>query len=157
MAEIQVKRVEPMTVLSLSFTGAYEQTQDRLEELMAGTLRAGHPHCQPPMALYYDDPAKVPAENLRAEVCLPIGEAYEPADEGISRKELPGATVACTVYQGPYSLIAQVYEQIFEWTKANGYRHAEGVPTREVFLKLFGEAEDPKDFVTEIQVPVEKA
>jgi effector-binding domain-containing protein len=156
MLEVQVKEVEAMTVISLSFTGPYDQTQDKLEELMSSLLRAGHPFSQTPLALYYDDPAKVEADKLRAEVCLPIGEEYAPSDEG-KRKELPGASVAYAVHQGPYREIPPVYESIFAWIGANGYRYVEGTPTREVFLKIYGEAEDPKDFVTEIQVPVEKA
>jgi effector-binding domain-containing protein len=156
MPEVQVKQVAPMTVISLSFTGPYEQTQDKLEALTSSLLRAGHPFSQPPMGLYHDDPSKVAADDLHAEVCLPIGEGYEPAEDAV-RKELPGVTVAFALHQGPYSDVPHVYQAIFEWMQANGYRHAEGSPTREVFLKLYGEVSEPKDFLTEVQVPVEKA
>ncbi|MCK4374518.1 MAG: GyrI-like domain-containing protein [Candidatus Brocadiae bacterium] len=156
MAEIQVKEVEPMTVMSLSFTGPYEQTREKLEGLMSWLLRIGHPYSAPPMGLYYDDPAKVAADALRAEVCLPIEEKCEPADE-MERKELPGATVACAVHEGPFGELHQVYQQVFAWAEENGYRYVEGLPTREVFHVLPGQEEDPTHCVTEVQVPVEKA
>ncbi len=155
MPEVQVKEVEPMAVISMSFTGPYDQTPGKLEELMSSLLRAGHPYSQPPLALYYDDPGKVEADKLRAEVCLPIGEEYQPSDDG-TRKDLPGATVAYSVHQGPYTDMPQVYEAIFAWARDNGYSYVEGQPTREVFLRVYGEVDDPKDFITEVQVPVEK-
>ncbi len=156
MAEIQVKEVEPMTVMSLPFTGSYDQTQEKMAELMGWLLRVGHPYSELPMALYYDDPAKVPEEELRAEVCLPIEEACEPAEE-IERKALPGVTVAFAMHEGPYSGIPATYEEIFAWIAENGYRAVEGAPTREVFHKVPGQAESPEEVLTEVQVQVEQA
>lgn len=155
MPEILVKDVPTMTAMSLSFTGPYEQTQDVLDRLTSWLLRIGHPYSSSPMALYYDDPDKVAADNLRAEVCLPIEEACEPRDE-VERKELPGVTSACAVHTGPYSGIPQVYKEIFNWMNENGYRYIEGMPTREVFLTMYGQVDDPEEYVTEVQVPVEK-
>ena len=153
--EVQIKEVEPVTVMGLPFTGSYDQTRSKLEYLMSWLLRVGHPHSAAPLGLYYDDPAKVPAEELRAEVCLPIEEECE-GEEEIVRKGLPAATVACAVHTGPYAAIPQVYEQIFEWIGQNGYSYVEGEPTREVFLAMYGQVEDPAEFVTEVQVPVQK-
>lgn len=153
MAEVQTKDVKAMTVMSLPFTGSYEQTQDKLDELMSWLLRIGHPASGAPMGLYYDDPAKVAAEDLRAEVCVPIEETCEP-DEAIRRKQLPAVTVACAIHQGPYHEIPQLYEEIFKWMAENGHTYDGTMPTREVFLKLYGEVTDPSEFVTEVQVPL---
>ncbi|MHC4480564.1 MAG: GyrI-like domain-containing protein [Planctomycetota bacterium] len=155
MAEIQVKEVEPMSVMSLAFTGSYEQTQDKLGTLASWLLRVGHPYSSSPLGLYYDNPAEVAQEELRAEACLPIAEECEAGDD-TERKELPGATVAFAVHKGPYSQLRQLYEELFNWIRENGYRYVEGQPTRELFLKMYGEVDDPEEFVTEVQVPVEK-
>lgn len=154
MPEVHVKEVPEMTVMSLPFTGSYDQTQTKLDRLMSWLLRVGHPYSQPPMALYYDDPAQVPEEELRAEVCLPIEEECE-GEEDIERKELPAVTVAYTVHKGPYHQIPPLYEEIFEWMEENGYEYVEDMPTREVFLKLYGQVEEPEEYVTEVQVPVQ--
>ncbi len=156
MPEVQLKEVPAMTVMSLPFTGPFEQTQDRLDHLMSWILRVGHPWSDTPLALYHDDPAKVPADDLRAEVCLPIEEACE-GEEDIERKELPAVTMACAIHEGPYSGISGVYEEIFGWMRENGYEYIEEMPTREVFLTMYGEVEEPEGFVTEVQVPVQKA
>ena len=155
MPEVEIKEVPAMTVMSLPFSGPYDQTQDKLATLMSWLLRVGHPYSDTPFGLYYDDPSKVAPDALRAEVCLPIEEECQPEDE-IQKKNLPAVTVAAAVHQGPPSGIAQVYKEVFGWIAENGYRYVEGGPTREVFLRVYGEADDPEQFLTEVQVPVEK-
>jgi len=156
MAEVQTKTIEPRNVMSLAFTGPFDQTGDMLDELIAWVLRAGHPYAGPPMAIYYDDPAKVNPEELRAEVALPIEEVCE-GDLRFTRKRLPGCEVAYAVHTGPYSQIKPLYEEIFAWIAENGYRHVEGSGAREIFLTRPGEeGEGDEGPVTEVQVPVEK-
>jgi len=155
MAEVQTKTVEAMTVLSLSFTGAYSQTIDRLDDLLAWVLRAGHPWAGPPVGIYYDDPAKAPEDKLRGEVVVPIAEVCKPTDN-VQRKELPGALVACAVHDGPYSDLPALYKEIFDWITQNGYRYVEGMGTREVFHKFPGMAGEAQEYLTEVQVPIEK-
>ncbi len=154
MPEVHVKEVPEMTVMSLPFTGSYDQTQTKLDRLMSWLLRVGHPYSSPPMGIYHDDPAQVPEEELRAEVCLPIEEECE-GEEDVVRKELPAVTVAYAVHKGPYHQIPPIYEDIFEWMEENGYEYVEDMPTREVFLKLYGQVEEPEEYVTEVQVPVQ--
>ena len=154
MLEVQIKEVEAVTVMSLSFTGPYDQTRAKLEHLMSWLLRVGHPYSGKPFGCYYDDPAKVPADQLRGEVCLPIEESCE-AQEDIVRKPLPAVTVACAVFTGPHAETHQAYAQVFEWIGANGYRYVEGEPTREVFLNMYAQEEESAEPATEIQIPVE--
>jgi effector-binding domain-containing protein len=153
MAEVQVKDVKAMTVVSLPFTGSYEQTQEKLDELMSWLLRAGHPAAGAPMGLYYDDPAKVAPDDLRAEVCVPIEESCEPTED-VRRKELPAVRVASAMHQGPYHEVPSLYEQIFEWMRENGLQYDGTMPTREVFRKLHGEVKDAAEYITEVQVPL---
>ncbi len=153
MAEIQVKEVEPMTVMSLAFTGPYDQSSQKMEELMSWLLRVGHPYSAPPMGLYYDNPATAAPDALRAEVCLPIEEECEPGDD-IERKEVPGATVACLTKEGTPAEVAALYPDIFAWMAENGYEYAEGEPTREIFVSMFEQVEETETMLVEIQVPV---
>lgn len=155
MADIQTKNVEPLTVMSLSFTGPYKQTSEKLDELTAWVLRAGYPYSGPPMALYHDDPEKVAEADLRAEVALPMGEKCEGAED-IVRKELPGAEVATAVHEGRYDAISPLYKEMFDWIAENGYRYVEEAGTREIFHKLLGEVDTVAELVTEVQIPIEK-
>lgn len=156
MAEVQKKTVEPMTVLSLSFTGSYRQTSDKLDEIIGWVLRAGHPYAGAPMGIYYDDPHTVAESDLRGEVAVPIEEQCEVGEE-IVRKQMPGAEVASAVHTGPYDRAHEVYKEIFDWIAANGYRPVQETGTREIFLTTMGEVDTPDKLVTEIQVPIAPA
>lgn len=153
MAEVELKTIDPKTVMSLAFEGSYAQTTDRLDELMAWLLRVGHPFSDRPFAIYYDDPVEVPEEDLRAEVCLPIKEACEPADE-VERKTVSGGEFACVMHEGPYSGLDEVYEEVFDWLEENSYEFVEEMGTREVFHRLSGEVESSDELLTEVQIPV---
>jgi len=156
MAEVQVKTVEPMAVLCLPFTGPYDQTGEKVDEVIAWLLRAGHPYSGAPFAIYYDDPEKVAADKLRAEVCLPVEEKCE-GDFEVARKEVPGCEVACAVHVGPYDAIKPLYGEIFAWIQQNGYKPVAELGCREVFKKILGDVDTAAELETEIQVPVVKA
>lgn len=153
MAEVELKTIDPKTVMSLAFEGSYAQTTDRLDELMAWLLRVGHPFSDRPFAIYYDDPVEVPEEDLSAEVCLPIEEACEPA-EGVKRKTVPGGEFACVLHEGPYSGLDDAYDEVFNWLEENSYEFAEEMGTREVFHRLSGEVESSDELLTEVQIPI---
>jgi DNA gyrase inhibitor GyrI len=156
LADIQVKEIEPMTVVSLSFTGSYSQTEAKLELLMSWLLRAGHPYSAPPIALYHDDPAKVAEGDLRGEVCLAIEEACEAADE-VEIKELEGQQVASLVAE-PDTDPASLYPQMWEWLAENGYTYVEGKPTRVLHHFAVADSDDQPANLTsiEVQVPIQK-
>ena len=156
MAEVQTKTVPSMAVMSLSFTGSYEQTGEKLDELIGWVLRAGHPYGGAPIGVYYDEPGKVPDDKLRGEVCVPMAEVCDSGFQ-MTRKELPACEVAYAIHQGPYAQIKPVYEQIFAWIAENGYQYTAELGCREVFCKLLGEVDTAEELVTEVQVPIKKA
>jgi DNA gyrase inhibitor GyrI len=153
MADVEVKELDALTVMSLSFTGSYDQTQDRLDDLMAWMLRAGHPYSGRPMALFYDDPENTPTEELRGEVCLPIEEACE-GYENVERKTIEGTTVATATFTLPPERVKEGYQEVFTWMDENGFKYVEDHPVREVYHLVYGEVENPEETVIEIQVPV---
>ncbi len=155
MADVQIKEVRPMTALSHSFTGPYEQSPDKLAYLMSWLLRDGHPYSDTPRALFYDDPAKVAPDALRAEVVLPIEEECEGGDD-IERKSLPGGLFACAIHEGPYETVRRTYQEIFDWIAESEYAYLDGEPVREIYLTMYGQVDDPEEFVTEVQVPVQE-
>ena len=153
MAEVELKTIDPQTVMSLAFEGSYSQTTDRLDELMSWLLRVGHPYSDRPFAIYYDDPEEVPEDELRGEVCLPIEEACEPEND-FERKTVPGGEFLCYVHEGPYSDLDDAYAEIFGWIEDNDYDFVEEMGTREVFHRMTGEVDSVDELVTEVQVPV---
>lgn len=98
--------------------------------------------------IFYDDPAKVPAEKLRSELCVPVSADAQGSGE-VTVKEIPGFDAASIVYQGEAS-ITPAYNAVYDWLRAQGYRDAG--PAYEVYLSKPGE-----ELRAEIFVPIVKA
>ena len=154
MAEVEIKSIDSADVMCLEFTGSYEQTGDRLDELLAWVLRSGHPWAAAPVGVFYDDPDKVEADKLRAQVAVRVDERCD-GDDLVKRKNLPGAEMACLAYEGPIGDIGKAYGELFEWIGANGYRYVEGMGTREIYLRLPEQEAESSGFLIEVQAPVE--
>ncbi len=154
MAEVEIKSIDSADVMCLEFTGSYEQTGDRLDELLAWVLRSGHPWAAAPVGVFYDDPDTVEADKLRAEVGVRVDERCD-SDDRVKRKKLPGAEMACLAYEGPISDIGKTYQELFEWIGANGYRYVEEMGTREIYLRLPDQDTESSGFLIEVQAPVE--
>ena len=65
------------------------------------------------------------------------------------------AEAACTIYKGPYEGITEAFSALITWIEGNGYKITG--PDREHYLVSPGDTQDPAEYVTEIQFPVEKA
>lgn len=103
------------------------------------------------ISVYHD--TKLRDHDIPVEAVLPI-EARIPGNEAIWIYELPGCeTVASTIHHGPFSTLGQAYNALLEWVEKNGY-HSIG-STREVYLQ-YERNGDQSQYVTEVQVPVEK-
>jgi effector-binding domain-containing protein len=106
----------------------------------------------PPIAVYYDMEYK--DKDVDIEVAVPIANSI-PATDRIKVGDLPAVEqMACLIHQGPYETIGESYKALMAWAEANGYQIAG--PDREVYLKSHGDASDPSEFITELQLPVTK-
>jgi AraC family transcriptional regulator len=127
---VAVETIPAMTVLALPIRGSFEQTAQAIMRLMSyagpkGVIRGA------PFGLYYDDPAQVPADSLRWDVCVPV-----PADaqaeapfEVRQMPELQAAVVTCT---GPFEGTGTCYGVLSAWVAQNGYTVT--VPCQEHWL-----------------------
>ncbi len=155
MSEPAIRELPTVSAITASFTGPYEQTGMVMDDLMAWLLQTGHPYSGSPFAIYYDDPAKVDEDQLRAMVCFPVAEKFD-AGGGYERKEIEGGRFASLLHKGPYSGIPSTYEMIFDWIDENGFEYIEEMGTREVFRRMMGEVDSAEELETEILVPVKK-
>jgi effector-binding domain-containing protein len=77
-----------------------------------------------------------------------LGESELPTRELPSEKEM-----ACIFHQGGYGTIGASYGILMGWVEENGYQ-IKG-PVREVYLRG-PESGDEENYLTEIQLPVQK-
>lgn len=154
--DVVLKQIEPQRYAALRKTLAAPQQIGGLFEALFGYLgRQGVRPAGPPGAVWHD--LEYHEDNVDTEALVPIGEPLL-AGEGIQVTQLPAAptTMACAIHQGSYEGFGQAYNSLMGWISANGYRMAG--PIREFYLRGPGpEPTDPNSYVTEIQVPVEKA
>lgn len=107
----------------------------------------------PPIGIYHDD--EFHEQDPDVEVAVPVSGSV-PEGERVKPRRLPAIDeMACLTHQGGYDTIGGTYGQLMGWIEANGY-HIAG-PPREVYLRGPESGDDASSYVTEIQVPVEKA
>jgi effector-binding domain-containing protein len=101
----------------------------------------------PPFAIYHD----FGAEDIDAEVCVPVG-AVLSVPEGMISRVAPATTVARTVHVGPYDELEAAYEAVSGWVERQG-RTVAG-PIQERYLDGPGDATMPSAYRTEIELPI---
>jgi DNA-binding transcriptional MerR regulator len=152
--DVVIKNVEAVKVASVRDLVPTPPEQGGLWGELGGYL-AMH-HVQPIgicFTLYHDEDFKERDWDL--EVCEPIdGDLTESGR--VKVRNLPAATVACTIHNGPFATLNEAYNAIGTWLDANGFRIVG--PCRELYLNPSkNNSQTDPNTVTEIQFPVEKA
>ncbi len=153
--DVVIKKLEAQKVASVRRILDDPRGVGRMFDELFGYLgKKGIRPLGPPYGIWHDHEYK--EKDLDAEVVVPVAQSF-PAGDGVQPSELPAvASAACTIHQGPYEDFSQAYTAIAEWITANGFRMVG--PYRELYLRGPGPGPmDPKSYVTEIQIPVEKA
>ena len=150
--DIIVKDIPGMTIASIRDTiPQYSEVGSLYKELFPTLGRRFVRFAGPPLAIYHDPSFK--EKDVDVEVAVPV--KGRPKETGrIKVRDLEAARVACIVHIGPYENFGQVYSALMKWVEENGYKIAG--PPREVHLKGPGFGTKPKDYVTEIQIPIVK-
>ena len=119
---------------------------------------------KPPFTIYYD--AEYREKDIDAEVAIPL-KFPVPGTDTIHVREMLGIPrAACVVHTGHYATLYQAYNALLGWIESNEYRMTG--PIREVYLRYGADGlgfdlpptyltKDSKEFVTELQLPVEKS
>lgn len=137
----------PQRYVFREIVGDYRIAPDALDKLLESAYGFGLRPAGPPFVLYYDDPGRVPIEQLRARVCLPVAGTSEVTGPW-QYDVLPSGTVAYAFVQAPRSAVALSYAGILAWLHENGWQPAG--PIREIYALDGTGAALP---VTEVQIP----
>jgi DNA-binding transcriptional MerR regulator/effector-binding domain-containing protein len=146
---IQERDIEPMLVAGIRMKGFYSDCGKGFATLgkKIGRHFAGKPLC-----LFYDGEYREGDANF--EPCAPIRKKIDV--NGIAVHELPAAHCVTLTHHGPYEDLKSSYAKLLKYVNEHGYKAS--LPTREVYAKGPGMIfrGNPKKYVTEIQIPVEK-
>lgn len=144
----EIKHFAKRHVAFVAEVGAWPQSIQRGFERLFAWIGANNVQPMgPSMGIFYDDPAQVPADKLRSELCVSVADNVNGSGD-VRVKEIGGFEAATIIYQGDAN-ITPAYNQVYDWLHAQGY-HESGAPL-EVYLSMPGE-----EIRAEIVVPVVK-
>ena len=85
------------------------------------------------------------------EISIPVASAIPPVGR-VQASELPAATVARTIYRGPYEGLGAAWGEFRAWVSANGYVAAEDL--WECYVSGPESGPDPDQWCTELNQPL---
>lgn len=149
MTEVTIKHVAPMLVAGLRETiPGFENIGKTWKTLNEEIDRHPVSKVIPCMMLYHNG-----GENglWDIEVVEPINKPFAP-EGGVRVYTLPGSErMASIVHHGPFETIGETFAAIHAWFAQNGYKAGMG---REIYHKGDWMTEDPREYITEIQMPI---
>lgn len=150
--DVVIKEVSPQWIASVRETIPAYPAVGKLYGQLFGTLGSSA-FGGITVALWHDPEYKEHDVDAEAGVYLkqPV-----PAKGRVSVHQLPQASVASIIHNGAYNRLSEAYDAVLRWIEANGYRVTG--PIRELYLHSSQPVrQDDESYVTEIQVPVERA
>lgn len=165
MNEIIIKTVEPILVASTRKVFTKNSFDENLE-LMWPTVNnyineKGIKRTIPCLMLYHSGWWDLKQLNiiyneqtLDVEVVEPVTKFFEGNGE-VQVYELPKIEkMACIVHNGSFSTIGKTFDTLFEWIRQNNYL-ADG-PVREIYHKGDWVTDNPEEYITELQIPINR-
>jgi effector-binding domain-containing protein len=156
--DVIVKKVAPLRVAEVRDVAPNMEklgpTLDRLfDEVQAYIAQQGAKSLMPAITLYYDQ--EMGEQNIQVGASMTYEGSKLPGGDRVKAVELPGVEkMASVIHHGSFSTLNLAYEAILKWIEANGYQISG--PNRELNLE-YERGGDQAKFVTEIQIPIEKA
>ncbi len=148
----EIKQIEAGKLLCLEHNGSLQKLSDLYAQIMEFVTARRVPIKGDRLSIVYEAPAEFNREQAHFAAAVEL--SGECAGDGEITVVVQGtAQVACELHSGPPEGLPEVYHRLVSWIKENGYR-VTGAP-REFYLE--GPPGDPAAFLTEIQIPVERA
>lgn len=102
--------------------------------------------------IYHDEEYR--DSDMDMELCEAVEKRCDDGD-GVVYKEVEGIpTALCINHRGDYNSLSRSYGELFLWMEENGYEKIGKI--RESFIDGIWNREDPRDWLTEIQIPAVK-
>ncbi len=155
MMKVEFKEMPPLRLATIRHIGPYDQIGKAFERLgaIAGAAalfgRAGAAM----VAVYYDDPETIAADELRSDAAIAIPDsASVPA--GLVEQRIPGGTYISTLHIGPYDGLPDAWRRLKQ-ERASSARPRRAGASYEIYLN--DPTTTPKEELrTEIYVPVDE-
>ena len=148
-----IKRLSPMRVAFVRHVGPYGELGEAWSRLMAwagprGLLGQGARM----LGVVHDDPEITPADKIRYDACLVVGEDVQ-AEGDIGIQEIAGGDYAVTTHKGPHERLGETYARLCGgWFPSSG-REPASRPAFEVYRNSPQDTA-PGNLLTDIHMPL---
>lgn len=152
---VRMKELPEVTVASRRTVVPSYDSYFEIVPRMGEEMQRQGAECREPaycFTIYHDGEYK--ERDIDVEICEAVKRPC--ADSAtVKYKRIPGAAeAACVLHKGPYSTLRDAYLTLFDWVEKNGYRPAD--KPRESYIDGIWNKEDELEWLTEVQLPVER-
>ena len=151
--DVKIEHHDALRVAFVRHVGPYAACEAAWETL------CGAPNVAPlmgpetlAMGICYDDPDVTDADHIRLDVCVTVGEAFQPG-HGVEEQTIAGGDFAVAVHRGPYENLHDTYRALYgTWLPQSG-REPQGAYSLEIYRTDPRET-PPEEWRTEIRIPL---
>ncbi len=115
--KIEIRELNEIHMVYYEFKGPYQDSYNEFGKFMEYVQKKGLPMGQYPLSIFYDDPEKVPAEELRSEPGHMVLGPVEVSD-GYKYKKIPASKGVSVRYRS-MDEIMPAYKAIAEYLEKN--------------------------------------
>ena len=150
---VEIRSLEPTRIAFLRHVGPYDQVAGTWEQLTDWVGRECLFGADVRFfGMCWDDPEVTPAEKIRYDACVTIGDEVEPEGE-IGVSQLEGGRYAVALHEGPYDRLNETYATLLgDWFPGHG--HDPGEPPSLEFYLNDPDGTEPEDLLTEVCMPL---
>jgi AraC family transcriptional regulator len=154
MYDVKIAETPRIYTAALAHSGDYQSIGATFERLLALGTKCGimRPDSRS-FGLYYDDPAAVPVDKLRAHACLAVDDGWSPPPGDLKPLAIAAGRFATIIHLGPYGNLPSAYEWLFRDWLVGSTKEAADAPCVEEYLNSPGEV-PAKDLRTAVWLPL---
>jgi len=152
--EVKIEQFEPMTIVSVRYTGPYAGCGAAWEKLCSSPRNsAGIGPKTLFLGISYDDPDITEPEKIRYDACMTVPEGFEP-EPGFEKQTVKGGKYAVLRHTGPHDGLLACYRWFYgEWLPGSGCEPA-SAPSFEIYRNTSDET-PPEKLITDICIPLD--
>ncbi len=156
---VRIENFKERRVVMRRYVGPYNEVGPTYSEFMMWAGMAGlmGPEAMA-LGISYDDPDVTPADQLRYDCALVIGEEDTVDEAELARGQarlghIPAGRYAVVTHHGPYEGLGEVYRWMFgRWLPTSGQELGD-VPCFDVYLNSIEDC-DSEDLLTDVCIPL---
>jgi AraC family transcriptional regulator len=151
--DVRIETHPPRRVLFLRHVGPYTSVGPTFQKLMGFAFQRGlfRPDMLV-MGICHDDPEVTPADKIRCDCAITVGDDVAPTGE-FGVQTIDGGEFAVATHRGPYDTLSTTYRGLYGgWLPTSG-REPRNAPPFEIYRNNPMETK-PEDLVTDIFLPL---